>query len=129
MLFLHTLDSAHPNRTRPLVGCWYRWRNGKQWKQVTPGYKIAHKCYNDLGPAWTNDLFSFDDPTAAKLQDSSTQSIENSALLFTDNRKHIANKIGHCPYCGTDQIQLLDWLYIAKFQCQRCMSAWQIKLE
>jgi len=58
--FLNDLPVNHPDRNRPLVGCWYRWKNGKMWKEIKPTFPIASKTFNELGPTWTeNDVFTF----------------------------------------------------------------------
>lgn len=50
---LSELPLDHPDRNRPLSGCWYRNKLGGGWKQVMPAFKIAKVCYNLLGSAWT----------------------------------------------------------------------------
>lgn len=52
---LHALPAEHPDRNRPLVGCYYRWRGSRRstWKRVTPNYAIARHPFNALGEAWT----------------------------------------------------------------------------
>lgn len=63
MRLLHELPHNHPDRNRSLVGCWYRWKDGKTWKEIMPSFKIVKRecSYNDLGPCWTdNDVFTFD---------------------------------------------------------------------
>lgn len=58
---LHELPPDHPDRCRPLLGARYRWKHGKLWRKITPAFGIAANCFNDLGPAWTdNDIFTFD---------------------------------------------------------------------
>jgi hypothetical protein len=55
---LDALPTDHPDRNKPLVGCWYKWRDGKMWNQIKSTYGIACTTYNDLGPAWAvNDVF------------------------------------------------------------------------
>ena len=61
MTYLHELPVDHKDRNRPLVGCWYHWREGKTRKQIKDTFKIAKNTYNELGSCWTdNDLFTFD---------------------------------------------------------------------
>lgn len=63
MCFLNDLPINHPDRNRPLFGCWYRWKNGKTWKEIKKTFRIAGNSFNDLGPAWTdNDVFTFKKP-------------------------------------------------------------------
>lgn len=47
----------HPLRNSPLVeiGAKYRVGDSKVFQEITPSYGIAKKCYNDLGPVWTNN--------------------------------------------------------------------------
>jgi hypothetical protein len=55
---LDMLPADHPDRNKPLVGCWYKWREGKAWNQIKMTYGIAKNTYNQLGPAWAaNDVF------------------------------------------------------------------------
>src|SRR4030067_970429 len=49
---LHDLPAEHPDRNRPLAGCWYRWTKGKAWREVKQTFGITQSSYNDLGPAW-----------------------------------------------------------------------------
>lgn len=53
MPYLHELPADRPDRNRPLAGMFYRWRQGKTWREVLDTYAIAGATYNDLGPAWT----------------------------------------------------------------------------
>lgn len=57
---LHELPPDHPDRNRPLAGCFYRWKNAKVWREIFPTYGIAKRTYNELGEAWAdNDVFSW----------------------------------------------------------------------
>lgn len=63
MVFLHELPIDHADRNRPMVGCWYRWKRGKTYKEVKKTFRIARFSFNELGPAWVeNDVFTFDKP-------------------------------------------------------------------
>lgn len=63
---LHELPLGHPQRNRSLVGCWYRWKGAKVWKEIKPSFRIARNTYNELGTAWTdNDVFCFAPDSAA----------------------------------------------------------------
>lgn len=60
MTSLDTLPPNHPDRNRPLAGCWYKYKTAKLWSEITPTFKIARVTYNDLGNAWTQyDIFSW----------------------------------------------------------------------
>jgi hypothetical protein len=55
---LDMLPAEHLDRNRPLVGCYYRWREGKAWNQILITYAIARVTFNDLSAAWhENDIF------------------------------------------------------------------------
>lgn len=60
MIPLASLPPDHPARVRPLVGTWYRSKDGGPAREVLPAYRIARRSYNDLGPAWTGseDFFA-----------------------------------------------------------------------
>ena len=59
-MLLHEYPYDHPDRNRPLKGCFYRYINTKSWREVLPSYAIADKTYNDLTKAWVgNSEFSF----------------------------------------------------------------------
>ena len=51
---LHELSVNSIERNTPLVGCFYKHRDSKIWREIFPSYKIAKKSYNNLGEAWTN---------------------------------------------------------------------------
>lgn len=60
-MYLNDLPSDHPDRNRPLVGCFYKHRDAKVYREVLPTYKIAQKTFNQLGPSWTtSDVFTYD---------------------------------------------------------------------
>lgn len=73
---LGSLPANHPLRNRPLAGAECRvfcWQGGdlaipfalrdagwmprawSKWRRVGDSWKIAGKCYNDLGPTWTEN--------------------------------------------------------------------------
>lgn len=57
---LEELPSDHVDRNKPLVGCWYRYKDKTFWREIFPTYRIANKTFNDLNDAWTrNSVFSF----------------------------------------------------------------------
>lgn len=57
---LHELPVWHPDRNRPLAGCFYRGKNEKTWKEIKSSFRIARCNYNDLGDAWTGtSVFSW----------------------------------------------------------------------
>lgn len=57
-MMLHELPVDHPDRNKPLVGCFYRNKNANVWREVFPAFNIAKKAYNDLAPCWTdNDVW------------------------------------------------------------------------
>lgn len=72
---LAELHPAHPLRRRPLAGARFRsrvvkdggievpladrgaawqWYDWSKWRTVGPSWRIADRCYNDLGPGWTD---------------------------------------------------------------------------
>lgn len=56
--FLHELPEYHPERNKPLTGCFYRWKEFKTWKEIYSTMKIGHVTYNELSHVWTdNDVF------------------------------------------------------------------------
>ncbi len=56
--YLNDLPHEHPDRNRPLVGCWYRWKHAKNWMEIKQSFGIALFSFNQLGPTWTdNDIF------------------------------------------------------------------------
>lgn len=76
---LHTLPGGHPDRNRPLVGCLYRWKHAKSWREVKPTFGIARVTYNDLGDAWTaNDVFCWPSDVSQGLADGSLRPREDS---------------------------------------------------
>jgi len=55
------LPKEHPDRNRPLSGCFYRSRTGKVWHEIKPTFGIADNTFNELGTVWTDfDDFSWD---------------------------------------------------------------------
>lgn len=56
MIILSDLPKYHSLRNAPLadIGAEYKWKNTKEWKRVTPSYRIAKCTYNELAPAWTD---------------------------------------------------------------------------
>ncbi|MCR9292888.1 MAG: hypothetical protein NXI32_09225 [bacterium] len=51
---LHQLPFDHPDRKRPLIGCWFGFNiHPDDWEQVAEDSPIAYLSYNQLGPAWT----------------------------------------------------------------------------
>jgi hypothetical protein len=62
-MIINELPVNHELRNKPLSGGWYRWKNGKVWKEIKPTFKIANFSFNDLGVAWVeNDIFTFENP-------------------------------------------------------------------
>ena len=62
-VLLHTLPHDHPERNRPLVGCYYKWKFGVMWNEIKPAFGIANSTYNQLSESWTdNDFFTWDAP-------------------------------------------------------------------
>jgi hypothetical protein len=58
MALLSELPLDHEERNKPLVGCWYKFKYAKDWKEIKAHFRIANKTYNELGLAWTeNDIF------------------------------------------------------------------------
>jgi hypothetical protein len=53
MVYLHELPVEHTLRNIPLAWCWYRWVNGKDYRQVQGSFGIAKRTYNQLDVAWT----------------------------------------------------------------------------
>jgi hypothetical protein len=63
MQILNDLPRDHPDRNRPLLGGWYRWREAKLWKEIKPTFLISRVTFNDLGTTWTDfDVFTFEEP-------------------------------------------------------------------
>lgn len=55
---LSSLPIEHPLRNAPLISikAKFRWvgaKYDKGWRSVGEHWKIANKCFNDLGSAWT----------------------------------------------------------------------------
>lgn len=60
-VYLHELPVEHELRNKHLTGAFYHHRDGKFSREIFATYGIAKKCYNDLGPSWTDaDVFYFE---------------------------------------------------------------------
>ena len=58
---LEDMPEGHPDRNRPLAGCFYKMRDSKAWKEITPSYKIARVSYNEFSDVWTSpSVFSWE---------------------------------------------------------------------
>jgi hypothetical protein len=63
LVLLHTLPADHPDRNKPLIGCFYKWKFGVMWNEIKAPYGIANSTYNQLSEGWTdNDFFTWDAP-------------------------------------------------------------------
>ncbi len=48
----------------------------------------------------------------------------NSAVALVDRRVALCKQRTPCPKCGTNQVQLVDWLGEAKWKCRHCSHRW-----
>jgi len=63
LVLLHTLPADHPDRNKPLLGCFYKWKFGVMWNEIKAPYGIANSTYNQLSEDWTdNYFFTWDAP-------------------------------------------------------------------
>ena len=42
------------------------------------------------------------------------------AALWAERRKELSRNVPPCPKCGSDQIQLVEWIGGVKWRCRRC---------
>jgi NAD-dependent SIR2 family protein deacetylase len=42
------------------------------------------------------------------------------AALWAERRKELSLNIPPCPKCGSDQIQLVEWIGAVKWRCRSC---------
>lgn len=67
---LGDLPKDHPDRNRPLAGCWYRYAKAKKWHPIRKTWRIAGNTFNELGDAWTTyNVFRYDPPEDARAKD------------------------------------------------------------
>jgi transposase-like protein len=56
-------------------------------------------------------------------------SLEN-AVYLADRRVKLCSPSPVCPACGTEQVQLVDWIELpVRWRCRECRHRWQTNLE
>lgn len=61
-VLLHTLPEDHPDRNKPLLGCYYKWKWGVLWIEIKATDTIAKLSFKDIGDVWSNHSFFSWDP-------------------------------------------------------------------
>lgn len=56
-VLLHTLPPDHPDRNKPLLGCFYKWKFCVIWYEIKSDYGIANMTYNQLTAGWSENIF------------------------------------------------------------------------
>ena len=46
------------------------------------------------------------------------------AITLADKRADYCRRMEPCPSCGTEQVQLVDWIYGAEWKCRKCRHEW-----
>ena len=49
----------------------------------------------------------------------------NTAFALADKRESFCKNVKPCPKCGTDQVQLVEWMNDAKWKCRECGFKWE----
>lgn len=54
-----------------------------------------------------------------------TDDLLRTALELTDKRETACKLVKPCPKCGTNQVQLVNWIDDIEWKCRHCKHIWR----